>query len=67
MDGNVFQPGHAGTMATELRVAAHGLINVELAGYFPGRTASADAAHEGALDDLIRVWSQGQHFKTLKY
>lgn len=67
LNRGVFRPGHAETMATELWIVTHGLVSVELAGYFPGKTASADTMHEGALDDLIRAWSQGWHFKTLKY
>jgi AcrR family transcriptional regulator len=52
-----FKKGNAEMMAMELWTIAHGLVSVELAGYFPGKTSLADAMHEKALDDMIRAWS----------
>jgi AcrR family transcriptional regulator len=54
----LFKKGNAEIMAMELWTIAHGLVSVELAGYFPGKTSLADDMHEKALDDMIRAWSQ---------
>jgi AcrR family transcriptional regulator len=53
----IFKDNHADIMAMELWTIAHGLVSVELAGYFPGKTTLADDMHEKALDDMIRAWS----------
>lgn len=52
-----FKKGNAEMMAMELWTIAHGLVSVELAGYFPGKTSLADDMHEKALNDMIRAWS----------
>jgi AcrR family transcriptional regulator len=52
-----FKKGNAEIMAMELWTIAHGLVSVELAGYFPGKTNLADTMHEKALDDMVRAWS----------
>jgi hypothetical protein len=41
----------------ELWTIAHGLVSVELAGYFPGKSSLADDMHEKAMNDMIRAWS----------
>jgi AcrR family transcriptional regulator len=51
-----FKKGNAEMMAMQLWTIAHGLVSVELAGYFPGKTRLADDMHEKALDDMIRAW-----------
>lgn len=52
-----FRKGNAEMMAMELWTIAHGLVSVELAGYFPGKSTLADDMHEKALADMIRAWS----------
>ncbi len=52
-----FKKGNAELMAMELWTIAHGLVSVELVGYFPGKVSLADEMHEKALDDMIRAWS----------
>jgi AcrR family transcriptional regulator len=57
IDQNIFKKNDAEMMAMELWTIAHGLVSVELAGYFLGKTTLADDMHEKALDDMIRAWS----------
>jgi AcrR family transcriptional regulator len=57
LDRNIFKENHAEMMAMELWMIAHGLVSVELAGYFPGKPTVADDMHEKALEDMIRAWS----------
>jgi AcrR family transcriptional regulator len=60
IDQKIFKKNHAEMMAMELWTIAHGLVSVELSGYFPGQTTLADEMHEKALEDMIRAWSK-QH------
>lgn len=52
-----FKKGNVEMMAMELWAIAHGLVSVELAGYFPGQKTLADEMHEKAMNDMIRAWS----------
>jgi AcrR family transcriptional regulator len=52
-----FKKGNADMMAMELWTIAHGLVSVELAGYFPGKSSLADDMHEKTMNDMIRAWS----------
>ncbi len=53
-----FKKGNPEMMSMELWTIAHGLVSVELAGYFPGKTKLADDMHEKALADMICAWSR---------
>jgi AcrR family transcriptional regulator len=57
IDQKIFRKNNAEMMAMELWTIAHGLVSVELAGYFPGQAALADDMHEKAMNDMIRAWS----------
>jgi AcrR family transcriptional regulator len=58
IDQKIFKKNQAEMMAMELWTIAHGLVSVELSGYFPGQTTLADEMHERALEDMIRAWSK---------